>query len=65
MMIKFLIFVVILSLIFQGTVLISLTFRIQDLENNKIKDGENYTYYIMENEQDEQRTTETTYKEDS
>ena len=65
MMIKFLIFVVILSLIFQGTVLISLTFRIQDLESNRIKDDENYTYYVMENEQDEQRTTETTYKEDS
>lgn len=64
-MIKFLIFVVILSLIFQGTVLISLTFRIQDLESNKIKNDENYTYYVMENEQDEQRTTEKTYKEDS
>ena len=64
-MIKFLIFVVILSLIFQGTVLISLTFRIQDLENNKIKNDENYTYYVMENEQNEQGTTETTYKEDS
>ena len=64
-MIKFLIFVVILSLIFQGTVLISLTFRIQDLESNKNNNDENYTYYIMENEQDEQGTAETTYKEDS
>lgn len=64
-MINFLIFIVILSLIFQGVVLISLTFRIQDLESNKNEDDENYIYYVMENEQDEQGTTETTYKEDS